>query len=829
MGEDVLRKFVKNRTGPSGRSGWKILSGVIISMMLICSMQLPVFAAPSEDGNVEKPEETNVSLYDTQTALSTYVNDVLGVNGNDKHHNNRVESTTPNGHDHVVGNAGAYVGYGDEDAGFHSFIMSNVSYGVSSSTYDAWMDVTSDDGTDNQVYAYVRYGRLLRATGLDSVAGENHSSFRGIAGMLSTVAFALAQLIPLMFGLVLKVLKLLNPFGFLSNAQEIGTVWRSWLPSAPSQLTAMVDFISGIFDTLVHEITWLVAAPLLLLVAISQVLMFRQPAGSTFMKYGRRIVFFVIGIPLCAGLYTNVINEMFDIMTHNTASAQVVASTVIDFESWCDKSQLAVPDGVILASAPGEKTESGYTRVDGGVPTDETLLNLRKSTYVLNKKYNSGLSNLPDVNSIDSVHFTTSANMWNGNITPGAGHDESSTAFAGMTSLTQDFKVTGSLLDMLWRYTSQSFYRPTDFETKYMNLLTTDYRVDLGHMGSTSGASSNAGKVYEMFDRTNDVEDWMERNPASNRSAFTGIALDKNQEDGHHMQWVDQPFNIYRDGSLKVSSYHQDDVMTYTTESVSIATPNGEPHGLSTQSMYNFLCTSFDENSLMVYSGDRSVSELSRQLHYSTNIIGTGVLQFVFGLNMIVLMGVMVIIAFAFSLKMMIHNLKKGISLLASIPMAMVGVVKSIAQVISYTFAMILELIVTAFLYVVVSDVMVMVALAVESVVSVGLSSGGGTTVTILASIGSSLGLSTEAMIVAAVIVEMVLVTGLLMFAWKYRKVWFYARHQLSNRMYRCMTLRGMESVYESGITGLHKDVWKDTGRESVSFPGLVKGYLQVA
>lgn len=811
MGEMVLQE--RERWGPRMR---KTLQKVAVLGMVCMTLTVPVYATPSEDGNVEKPKETNVSLYDTQIALSAYVNDVLGVNGNDKHEHNRVESTSkiPGN----IGNAGAYVGYGDEDAGFHSFIMSNVSYGVSGSTYDAWQDVTRDD--PNQVYAYARYGRLLRATGLDDVASENHSSFRGFLGLLSTFAFALAQLIPMMFSLALKLLKFLNPFGFLANANAISAGFASWIPNAPPELTAVVNFISHVFDLIVNHLTWLVAAPALLCVAITQVIMLRKPAGSVFTKYAKRILFFVIGIPFCAGLYTNVVDEMFDIMTHNTAAAQVVASTMIDFESWCETSQLGVPSDAVLESAPGELSEGEYTFINGGTPTDKTLLNLRKSAYALNRANNKGLGNLPSVDSIDSVHFTTSANMWNGSLqhtTSGTGTQ----AFAGITPLTKDFKVTGSLLDMLVRYTTQEFYRPTDFETSYMNLLTTKYREDLGHMGSTAGASSNKGRIYEMFDRTNNVEDWMERSETANRAVWTGSALGANTEDGHHMQWVGKDWSIYKGGDLKVSSLNPDAVMTYTTD-------RGEK-GLSIQSMYNFLCTSFDDNSLMVYSSDRSVSEVSRQLHYSTNVIGTGLLQFVFTLNMIVLMGVLVLIAFSFTFKMAVHNIKKGISLLTSIPMAMMGVMKSIAQVMSYTVAMVLELITTAFLYVIVSDVLVLVALTVENVVSVGLSTTDGSgTVTLLASLANTMGISMETMLVAGVIGETLLIIGLMLFAWKYRKIWFYVRHTVSNRVYRLCTLPDMEIVYETGMNPVKQDMMP-TKLEWISFPQLVKGYLQCA
>src|SRR5699024_7236978 len=94
-----------------------MLGAVVLSVTCLAAVSVPTWAAPGDE--VAQPEEIDLSLYDTQTALTAYVSNVLGVNGNDKHDDNRVESPM------TVGNAGAYVGYGDEDKGFSAYVMSN--------------------------------------------------------------------------------------------------------------------------------------------------------------------------------------------------------------------------------------------------------------------------------------------------------------------------------------------------------------------------------------------------------------------------------------------------------------------------------------------------------------------------------------------------------------------------------------------------------------------------------------------------------------------------------------------------------------------------------
>lgn len=806
-----------------GRLIKKIAVGLLcVSLLFLHSVT--VFAAPDEkNSDIKGPEETQLSLYDTQTALSSYVNSVLGVNGNDKHHDNRVEATNEIAQNHQIGNAGAYIGYGDEEAGFSSFIMSNISYGVSTSTYDAWQHVTQEN--DNQVYAYARFGHLLRETGFDAVASVNKTSFRSLIGMMTMLFFGLAQMVPVIFGFALKVLKFLNPFGFLANITTVTGYWKSAFPDAPQQLIAFVDWFSQLFDWIVNDLTWLVTVPVMLAMTAVSILLLRQDTGSRFLKLAKKIVFFAIGIPICAGLYTNVLNEMFDIMTNNSASTQVVASTIIDFESWVTNNNLAIPSGVLLESLPGSVKDGGteYTDVNGGIASDETLLNLRKSAYMLNQTNNEGLQNLPDVSDVDSFHFSLSGNLWNkdGKYTPEYAveqidDDESieygrEQAFKGMTTVEQDLEVTDSLMRLLWRYTKGAFYRPSDFETHYMNVLTTTYRNEMGHMGSVDSASSNEGTVYEMFDRTNDVNDWMEREVADNEKIWRGTPAD-----GFHLTWVNKDWNIYTGGTLESSSLNPKEKMVFTSTG----------KGLSTQSMYNFLCTSFDDNSLMVYSSDRSVSENSRQLHYSANMVGSGALNVAMAANMLVMLIVLVIIAFAFSVKTAFHNLKRGFSMIAAIPFAMVGAVKSIAQVVSYTLAMILELIVTAFLYLFISDLMVIVAMAVEQMIS--QQTVASPTILALASLnGFQMG-QVEAGIIAAVIIETLLVAGICMLMLCYRHVWFRARNYVSLKGYKAMTLPGMECAYEAAISG-KKQKLSVIEEQNFSFLHQVHAYLQIA
>lgn len=398
-----------------------------------------------------------------------------------------------------------------------------------------------------------------------------------------------------------------------------------------------------------------------------------------------------------------------------------------------------------------------------------------------------------------------SGNVWDENASVTNANDN--VAFEGLSNVRENLHQQSGILEMMARYLSGSFYRPSDFQTSFSNELATRWRSEMGHRISTGSATSNRGTVYEMFDRTDTVDDWMNREEEENGFIWAG-KLDPDGNGGYYrpegmnrendiwvknedsyLTWVDKEWNIYSGGSLTVSSTNADAMMKYTTPGES---------GLSTQAMYNYLSTAFDDNSVLVYSPDNSVSEMTKQQHYAVNSVGTGALNVAFGLNMLVIMLVLVLIGFVFSINMVIHNVKRGFSLLMSIPLAMVGVVKSIAQVISYTVALILELIICMFLYLFISDLVVLVATVLEGIASGSVMESGSVTVSVQLHILDSFQMTgSEWQIVLLVILETLLAAGLFTVLFAYRRMWLRIRKRGVDLLYQGMTLPEFQEMYE--------------------------------
>lgn len=124
------------------------------------------------------------------------------------------------------------------------------------------------------------------------------------------------------------------------------------------------------------------------------------------------------------------------------------------------------------------------------------------------------------------------------------------------------------------------------------------------------------------------------------------------------------------------------------------------------------------------------------------------------------MLGIFVIIGLFYGLGMVISNLKRGVHLLLQIPGAMLGILKSIVQIIVYTIVMIMELLGTIFMYVVFTDLIIMFATMIEKPIHAAVTSSiviGGRTAFVGAADPSSLYNSTAVFVFGMAVVVLAL------------------------------------------------------------------------
>lgn len=754
--------------------------GLLVSVVTFCLFMImtafPVYADPPS-GDDSGDVETVGDIYDVSTALTAYVNNVVGANGNDKHNNQRVENPGS------VGNAGAYVGYGDEKQKFVSFITSNTTVGTSTSTYDAWEDIIDSTGSDkNAAYAYVRLGKTLSDAGLDETipADTDFDFLRIIMGGISLLVFSAGEIVPFAFNIALGILKALNVFALFGTVGNVVTnTWQDAFPDAPDVLSPLRGLFGGLYSDMLSPIVYtdkypegrpgvtLLMIALLIALLVVNIFLLRKSAGHQMITFLKRVVFMLAGLPLCGLLYTSCLNHLYDITREGTASAKLVAASFVDFEEWANSGLNMT--GLTIESSP-KGTDGAINK--GGAASEETLQQLRNTSLKINAK-GKGL-NHPFVGWAasgfgNSSHDVISGDLWDtsGNIV----HQSTAT----------DSSAVASIYNMLVRYIKADTYTSSAWASNLKQTVFKDVNI-----GSADPEATDTKKsVRAMFEATDEVGDWMRRETQDNERIWDGTQ-------GTDMEWTSESFNIFRNGDMKLDGVtgEADQPMKWTGR-------------LSDLSMYNYLATRFDESSIITYSNATSVSEHVKQAHTSVTAIGSGVLGFVLLLNMWVCIGITALIGVYFAISTTLKNLKTSFQLIASVPMAMMGAVKSIAQVIIYTVMLMVQVVLGAVMYTFLAEFLVVFATVIENIVSSGNADGPQTVSILLASIGLDTNMiaGSEVTVTWMIVVELIALLAIGYTLWYYRRVYV--------RAYDCVLYRAMKWVTVEECRDVFESVWK--------------------
>lgn len=754
--------------------------GLLVSVVTFCLFMImtafPVYADPPS-GDDSGDVETVGDIYDVSTALTAYVNNVVGANGNDKHNNQRVENPGS------VGNAGAYVGYGDEKQKFVSFITSNTTVGTSTSTYDAWEDIIdSTDSDKNAAYAYVRLGKTLSDAGLDETisADTNFDLPRIIMGGISLLVFSAGEIVPFAFNIALGILKALNVFALFGTVGNVVTnTWQDAFPDAPDVLSPLRGLFGGLYSDMLSPIVYtdkypegrpgvtLLMIALLIALLVVNIFLLRKSAGHQMITFLKRVVFMLAGLPLCGLLYTSCLNHLYDITREGTASAKLVAASFVDFEEWANSGLNMT--GLTIESSP-KGTDGAINK--GGAASEETLQQLRNTSLKINAKgkgFNHPFVGWAASGFGNSSHDVISGDLWDtsGNIV----HQSTAT----------DSSAVASIYNMLVRYIKADTYTSSAWASNLKQTVFKDVNI-----GSADPEATDTKKsVRAMFEATDEVGDWMRRETQDNERIWDGTQ-------GTDMEWTSESFNIFRNGDMKLDGVtgEADQPMKWTGR-------------LSDLSMYNYLATRFDESSIITYSNATSVSEHVKQAHTSVTAIGSGVLGFVLLLNMWVCIGITALIGVYFAISTTLKNLKTSFQLIASVPMAMMGAVKSIAQVIIYTVMLMVQVVLGAVMYTFLAEFLVVFATVIENIVSSGNADGPQTVSILLASIGFNTNMiaDSEVTVTCMIVAELIALLIVGYAIWHYRRVYV--------RAYDCALYRAMKWVTVEECRDVFESVWK--------------------
>lgn len=688
----------------------------------------------SDNPNPEPDEAIDISFYGASCALTAYANEVLSPTGRDEgvHTLSEVIAGGPSA-------AGAVLGYGDVDYGFQQYVVTNLSETSSTVDYAALVNVEDSNSSESPMYVYARYGRLLQDLGIDHTAPDSAISPHWIPGSLMSLVYVANSALGVVWETTLDVLKILNPFQVLHDASSISTIVKydmydqtdSFLVNLAAnnegvrklleEVGAIYDALTGVDNVDASEMnafdgsapvrqggySFTITMIYIVLFIGGFFLFYKIQTNRDRWNHAKalliRIAFIAIGVPFLGITYTAFLNGIAATVPVSAApSSQMVAATFVDFAGWVKSSRLNPPDNATLVSVGDENSAAG-------VASDDSVINLRQTAWSINEM--TGI--LPNVDMTAFASSLTDYQAWNESII-----QEYDDAKDGMSSIQE---VTNMILE----WTKGSYYYASDFESEATADFSRYYNDLVGRRkgaeeDTESSGWDNNSTLYQMFESTSSKDSWTGREVADNSAIFTGTG---DYGSGDETNW--SSFNIFANGSLEASVSGSGNMSTATItytggspthsafsplQGISLASKTG----LSTLSMYNYLVTEFGQNELSMYSVARTPNTHTAVAHYKTNLIGSGFVGVVFFLNCFVFLFAVAVIGFVYALKMVFSVLKRGWSMLLTIPAAMFGLLRAIAQVVSTVIMMIVEILGTILMYSMVSELLMTVVTAFD-------------------------------------------------------------------------------------------------------------------
>lgn len=265
--------------------------------------------------------------------------------------------------------------------------------------------------------------------------------------------------------------------------------------------------------------------------------------------------------------------------------------------------------------------------------------------------------------------------------------------------------------DMLTTWMTGGKYSASSWESDSLATFMTTHKDDVGRQvleeelkaASTPAEKEalqklNEGTLYEMFNAVSTTESWTSRGSDGN------LKIIQNSDEDEY-SWDD--FNMFGNGTLTASiaspSKPDESKITYTNGSPSMCTSGVDANkagqclssktGLSTIAMYNYLSSAFANDNVTVFTNMNAINNATRESHYSVNLVGTGSLRILYYLSAFLVMAVISFLGLYFAVGIFVRNLVNGVKLIVSVPGAMLGVMKSIIQVVLIVVTMIAEII----------------------------------------------------------------------------------------------------------------------------------------
>ncbi|WP_030895369.1 hypothetical protein [Streptomyces sp. NRRL F-5053] len=657
----AARTASRARGVAGGRLARALAAGVIGALLvplLVMGFATPAFAAGC-GGSDEDDECKNYSLYQLASNASSYFGEKNSPDKDDGL-DDRWEAITKS-----PATGGSLLGYADPEFSLSNIVgwfFAEISGSSQTITYDTLKAADGGDGDDYQgMLDYAHFGAANADLGLDTMSsGIGGEIVSVIGGSIIWGLYALALFVSLLFGLIIILLKMLNPFMWFSEGAKAvnatlgeGMVAGGDTTVANGPLKGLVSWISGWYQ-LLNSIAWETLVPLFIAFLLLGLILFKKmDRGSAIKKFVVRVVYIGVGLPLIGSMYTGVLDKFDDLGVASAGPTRVVLSTYVDFEGWMMHDRLAIPEGAVI----------GWNKDQA---SSDAMMNVRTSALSINKQAHPKAY----ANMHVSTHRANAGAAWKDGSTSLGKENENDTQSVFMT------------FGLLGKYITSQTVAASDFESGIKSSITkldvdsddkSDWFVnkdtygdakDFGHEGDPTPKSHPVISTFDQKGLTSS-------SPGGNKTTFTT----GNSGDGCGFKVMEG-----------------DDPAACN---------------LAPLAAYNYLNSGFDASSMTMYSSNNATSGFTRENHMSVSQVGTGPAKFMYWSNAGTILVCLVLLGFWYAIGMLVGSVKRTFSLVTAIPFAALGMLGAISKVIIYSAALILEVIATLFLYSFVSEYLI--------------------------------------------------------------------------------------------------------------------------
>ncbi|MEO5318902.1 hypothetical protein PV761_10020 [Arthrobacter sp. CC3] len=649
-----------------GHCGFLRLLRVVLHAALVVPLLMTAF--PSAAHADDEEERDNYSLYQLASNASSYFGEKNSPDGGDGLHEDwdAITSSPATGGD-MLGYADPNFSMGD----VIGWLFAESTGSTQTITYDTLRTSGGEDGNDYAgMLDYVHFGAANADLGLDTMSsGIGGQIVSMIGGGVIWLLYLLALALGTVFFLIIQVLKAINPFMWFyqavasvadasgntnsSHQQELADGMTGG-DAGGGALAGLQHWISSWYG-LLQSIAWEALVPLFIaLLLIGLVLFKKMDRGSAIKTLIVRVVFIGVGLPLLGSMYTGVLDKFDDsLLGQHSGPTRVVLSTYVDFEAWMMNDRLAVPDQASISWADGQAGS-------------ESMMSVRNSALAINAQSNPEFSGI----SVGTKTSDAEAAWRAGTVDVGG-------------SAGDDVQAVFSTFGILNKYISGQITSASDFESGIKSAITDldvgdgekkEWFVDDRSYGDVEGFGEQGGPAPSEHPvlATAGTEGLTSSNPGGSSTTFTTPG----NKQGCGFSVLDA------DGNLASCN-------------------------LSALSAYNYLNTGFGSDSLTMYSSNNVTSGLTREDHIAVSQVGTGPAKFMYWQNAATVLGCIALLGFWYAIGMLAGAVKRTFSLVAAIPFATLGALSAIAKVVVYSVALILEVIVTLFIYQFVSEFLI--------------------------------------------------------------------------------------------------------------------------